>query len=273
MLSEKSFDTGQLTLYSVEGPASGSPLLLLHGLTGWWQNFQPLIPHLTSTWQIYACDLRGHGKSGRFADHYRLTDYVQDIVTLLRRQIISPTILLGHSLGALVAIGSAAALPEHIGAVMLLDPPLFMRNLSIEARSGFKSWVYETTAAAQSYADILARCQQKAPPDADETAIKAVAENISCIAPETVNIVLHDRLLEGFDLEHTLRRVACPTLLLYGEPHLGSSIRQSDAEFLQSNVPHSKIIQIKDAGHGIHLEQPATFPDHLTQFLGSNEEI
>jgi pimeloyl-ACP methyl ester carboxylesterase len=276
MLSEKSFDTGQLTLNYVEGPASGPPLLLLHGLTGWWQNFQPLISHLMPSWQIYACDLRGHGKSGRSTDHYRLTDYVQDIVTFLRKQIISPTVLLGHSLGALVALGSAVDLPEHVRALVLLDPPLFMQNISIEAMPGFKSWfkwVYETTAAAQSYADILARCQQKAPPDADEAAIKAVADNIFCIAPETVNIVLHDQLLEGFDLAHTLQRVACPTLLLYGEPQLGSSVRDSDAEFFYANSPHCKVIQIKDAGHGIHLEQTAAFLDHLTRFLGSIDKI
>ena len=122
MLREKSFDTGELTLNYAEGPASGPPLLLLHGLTGWWQSFQPLIPRLTPTWQIYACDLRGHGKSGRVADRYRLTDYVQDIVTFLRQQIITPTILLGHSLGALTALGAAADLPQRVHALVLLDP-------------------------------------------------------------------------------------------------------------------------------------------------------
>jgi len=276
MLSEKSFDTGQLTLNYAESPSSGPPLLLLHGLTGWWQNFQPLIPYLTPTWQIYACDLRGHGKSGRFADHYRLTDYVQDIVTFVRKQIISPTVLVGHSLGALVALGSAAYLPEHIRALVLLDPPLFFRNTRIEAMPGFNSWfrwVYRTTTAAQSYADILASCQKKAPPDADEAAIKDVADNLFCIAPETVGIVLRDQLLEGFNLEHALQQILCPTLLLYGEPQLGSCVRESDAEYFHANVLHGRVIQIKDAGHSIHLEQPVILLDHLAQFLGSNNKI
>jgi pimeloyl-ACP methyl ester carboxylesterase len=272
VLPEKSLDTGQLTLNYVEGPASGPPLLLLHALTGWWQNFQPLIPHLTPTWQIYACDLRGHGKSGRFANHYRLTDYVQDMGTFLRKQIISPTILLGHSLGALVALGLAADPALHVRALVLLDPPLFLRNMSIEAMPGFNSWfrwVYETTAAAKSYSDILARCREKAPPNADEVAIKDVADNLFCTASETVDTLLRDQLLEGFDLELVLRHVRCPALLLYGEPDLGSCVRASDAEFFQANIPHSKLIQIKDAGHSLHLEQPAIFLDHLTRFLNS----
>ena len=113
MLLEKTFDTGELTLNYAEGPASGPPLLLLHGLTGWWPSFQPLMPHLMPTWHIYACDLRGHGKSGRVADRYRVTDYVRDIVTFLRQQIGTPTVLLGHSLGALTALFCDGILPRR----------------------------------------------------------------------------------------------------------------------------------------------------------------
>jgi pimeloyl-ACP methyl ester carboxylesterase len=271
MLREKSFDAGELTLNYAEGPASGPPLLLLHGLTGWWQSFQPLIPRLTPTWQIYACDLRGHGKSGRVADRYRLTDYVQDIVTFLRQQISTPTILLGHSLGALTALGATADLPEHVRALVLLDPPLFNRNLSIEATPEFKgwfSWVYETTTAAQSYADILVRCREMAP-DADETAIRAMADNVSCIAPETVGIALHDQLLEGFDLERALQHVTCPTLLIRGDWDHGSAIRDEDADLVQANTPQATIVQLPKAGHLFFLEQMETTTQHVMTFLQS----
>lgn len=269
MLLEKSFDTGELTLNYAEGPALGPPLLLLHGLTGWWQSFQPLIPHLTPTWQIYACDLRGHGKSGRAADRYRVSDYVQDIVTFLRQQISTPTILLGHSLGALTALGATAELPEQVRALVLLDPPLFIRNLSIEARPEFKgwfSWVYETTTAAQSYTDVLVRCREMAP-DADETAIKAMADDVSCIAPETVGIVLDDQAMEGFDLEHALQHVTCPTLLIRGDWDYGSAMRDEDADFVQANIPQATIVQLPKAGHLFFLEQMETTMQHVTTFL------
>ena len=65
MLSEKSFDTGELPLNYAEGPTSGPPLVLLHGLTGWWHAWEPCLPQLTPTWHVYAVDLRGHGQSGR----------------------------------------------------------------------------------------------------------------------------------------------------------------------------------------------------------------
>ena len=64
MLTESSFDTGEVVINYAEGPALGSPLVLLHGSTLDWQSWQHLIPPLAQTWHAYACDLRGHGKSG-----------------------------------------------------------------------------------------------------------------------------------------------------------------------------------------------------------------
>jgi len=83
MLPEKFFDTGELTINYAEGGESGPPLVLLHGLTGRWQDFQPVIPQLTPKWHVYGCDLRGHGKSGRIAGHYYLTDYLRDLIAFL----------------------------------------------------------------------------------------------------------------------------------------------------------------------------------------------
>ena len=65
MLKEQPFDTGRVTINYAEGPASGPPLVLLHGIISRWQYFLPIIPNLSIRWHIYALDFRGHGKSGR----------------------------------------------------------------------------------------------------------------------------------------------------------------------------------------------------------------
>ena len=84
MLTEKTFDTGELTLNYAEGPASGPAMVLLHGLSLWRQSWDALIPELTSSWHVFAFDLRGHGKSGRVANEYHVVDYSRDIVAFLR---------------------------------------------------------------------------------------------------------------------------------------------------------------------------------------------
>jgi pimeloyl-ACP methyl ester carboxylesterase len=93
----------------------------LHGLARGWQSFLPLIPTLALRWQVYALDQRGHGKSER-ANSYFAIDYVPDIVGFLRHEIRRPTVLYGHSLGAMVAAAVAAEAIDLVRAIILEDP-------------------------------------------------------------------------------------------------------------------------------------------------------
>ena len=64
MLNEKIFKTGTVEINYAEGPPSGPPLVLLHGLPGRWQEFSAVISILSQRFHIYALDGRGQGKSG-----------------------------------------------------------------------------------------------------------------------------------------------------------------------------------------------------------------
>src|SRR5436305_1794984 len=122
VLSEKTFDTGELTISYAEGLASGPPMVLLHGLTLDKESYQVLVPHLTSDWHLYACDLRGHGRFGRVVGRYLMADYISDTIAFLRGLVAEPAIIIGHSAGGLIALGVAAEAPELVRALVLLDP-------------------------------------------------------------------------------------------------------------------------------------------------------
>jgi pimeloyl-ACP methyl ester carboxylesterase len=62
--SRFALEAGAITLNVAEELASDPPLVLLHGGTGCWQGWVPIIPDLTPAWQIFAPDLYRHGKSG-----------------------------------------------------------------------------------------------------------------------------------------------------------------------------------------------------------------
>src|SRR4051794_33061799 len=218
MMEERQLDTGAITLNYAEGQDAGPPLVLLHGLTSSWQSGEGLFPALTPAWHVYAPDLRGHGKSGRMDQDYRLIDYVKDIATFLRALVGAPAVVMGHSLGALTALGVAAQAPEQTRAIVLLDPPLYLRELPTTAREEagqWFAWVRDTMTTASSLEDVAARCREIMP-DLSDAGIQEVAEQVSHVAPGTVDVALQNRLFEGFDLEAALGRIACPTLLLYG---------------------------------------------------------
>lgn len=121
MAVEKIFDTGSLKINYAEGPANGSPPILLHGATARWQDLSPLIVELEHHWHVYACDLRGHGKSDR-ALSYQVVDFFPDIVAFIRNHIGAPAVIAGHSLGGLVSIGMMPLISDLILCQILLDP-------------------------------------------------------------------------------------------------------------------------------------------------------
>jgi pimeloyl-ACP methyl ester carboxylesterase len=79
MLTEKSFDTGEVVINFAESNNDHPPLVMLSGVAGNWQTWGELIPTLEQSWHIYACDYRGHGKSGRATSGYRAVDHALDM--------------------------------------------------------------------------------------------------------------------------------------------------------------------------------------------------
>src|SRR5262249_14861342 len=142
----------------------------------WWQDWHKLIPTLRADWHVYACDLRGHGKSGRAGNHYYLADYARDVITFLQRQVNEPVVLVRHSLGSLTAIATAAQAPETVRALVLVDPPLFTRNGGEILMPDVKSWfefLSHLLSSSPTY-DSLAAVFRKEVPGADEAQVKAM---------------------------------------------------------------------------------------------------
>jgi pimeloyl-ACP methyl ester carboxylesterase len=264
MLTEKKFDTGIITINYAEGSPNGAPLVLLHGATARWQELMPLITELEKDWHIYACDQRGHGKSSR-GDSYRAVDIASDMAEFIKRNIGVPTVLLGHSGGAVASLGTAAQIPELIRALIVLDPPIFLREESIKSIPVYNYFlgVYHILTRQRTAQEVLSVFFQ----GIDEAGIRYWEEMISQVDPEFVKTQLEDRYFDGMDTQAVLQKITCPTLMLYGEIDKGGVVRDKDVEFFSAHVSNGKTIQIKDAGHLLHLDQPAKVLEMISQWL------
>jgi pimeloyl-ACP methyl ester carboxylesterase len=274
MLTEKRFDAGEISINHAEGPASGPPLLLLHGGTLRWQTFEYLIPRLIQSHHVFACDFRGHGKSGWATTGYRVVDYVGDTTAFVAHHFDQPTILLGYSLGAFVTMGVAAQSPHLAKAAILLDPPLLLRDIRLESTSAYAwfSWVRATLQTARSAEEVTARWKrfmQETGQAFDEAAAQSAGEMVYSLDPKAIAAILNDELLTGFDMDQMLPRIACPTLLLYGELDRGSYVRDEDADWMKAKVAQCSAFQIKDVGHELPWGQPAKVLEHITRFLSA----
>jgi len=104
------------------GPEDGLPVIALHGWLDNANSFARLAPKLDGL-RIVALDLAGHGHS----DHrpagagYALADYVFDVLQVAEQLGWSRFALLGHSLGAIISVMLAGALPERVTRLALID--------------------------------------------------------------------------------------------------------------------------------------------------------
>jgi pimeloyl-ACP methyl ester carboxylesterase len=112
---------GDLTLYCVQWGEQGPPLVCVHGLTANAFCFQAFADELASTYRVFAYDLRGRGQSDRPAEGYSVPLHAQDLDQLLDALNLERTALLGHSLGALIALYYAAHHPERVSRLILVD--------------------------------------------------------------------------------------------------------------------------------------------------------
>jgi pimeloyl-ACP methyl ester carboxylesterase len=263
MRTEKRYDAGSLKMNYAEGPANGTPLVLLHGITARWQEMDPLITELEHHWHVYACDLRGHGKSDR-VNSYRVLDFFPDVVAFIQNCIGVPTVLVGHSLGALVSIETTTIIPDLIQKVILLDPPLYLREESIQSNYAYDYFlgVYNYLTKQRTAREVFSRVF----PGIDDEGIQSLVEGLTLVDTQFLKTIINDLLLEGWDLEATLEGIVCPTLMLYGDVEKGGIVRDRDVEFFHKQTSNGEAIQIKDAGHLLQIDQPARVLELIAEF-------
>ncbi|MGE0210872.1 MAG: alpha/beta fold hydrolase [Parvibaculaceae bacterium] len=107
------------TAYVEEG--KGEPLLFIHGVGMRAEAWTPQIAEFSSTHRVIAMDLLGHGQSAVAPRPERLGDYVAQARSLTETLGLSHVTLVGHSLGALVALGFALDHPEATARVAALN--------------------------------------------------------------------------------------------------------------------------------------------------------
>jgi Predicted hydrolases or acyltransferases (alpha/beta hydrolase superfamily) len=269
MLTEQTFDANGVTINYALGPTSGPPLVLLHGITERWQTFLPLIPHLTPKWQVYALDLRGHGQSGRVENSYRIIDYAEDIICFLESQIEQSAAILGHSLGALVAIYTAANQPKQVKALLLVDPPFHLQHTPLKdipngPYETFKH-IVEIIRTSQSR-QAIQRALVKRFPEVDLESHRARAEVLSQLDPHALVISLENHHLDRIDLDALLLQIECPTLLIQGNPKRGAALFDRDVERALGLLRHGDHRSIPEGGHMLHHSHPEAISTALNDF-------
>ncbi len=120
--------------YRVSGPAGAPAMVLLHGLGEGAGSWNPVMPPLAAGHRVHALDLRGHGASSR-PGHYSFEAMRDDVAGLLDALGLEQVVVVGHSLGGIVAYLLTLARPDLVGRLVIEDaPPPFPRARAMPER-------------------------------------------------------------------------------------------------------------------------------------------
>jgi pimeloyl-ACP methyl ester carboxylesterase len=136
-------DDGSVINYG-EGPDNGSALLLIHGQSVAWRDYDTVLPELSKSFHVYAVDCYGHGASSHNAGLYSCEANGKALLWFMKNVIKENCYLSGHSSGGILAAWIAANAPAQVNGLLLEDPPLFsVTPEEVQEGKGATAW-YET---------------------------------------------------------------------------------------------------------------------------------
>jgi lipase len=156
------------------GPSGPVQMLAIHGLTGHGQRWQKLagsLPEIT----VAAPDLLGHGRSS-WAAPWSIDANISALATLLDDEAQAPVLVVGHSFGGAVAMHLAAARPDQVAGLLLLDPAVGLDG----------SWMCEIAEAMLSSPDY---------PDAAEARMEKASGSWADVDPALLDAELDEHLV------------------------------------------------------------------------------
>jgi pimeloyl-ACP methyl ester carboxylesterase len=257
-----------LAHHEFAGPADAPVLLLLHGVTRVWSDWESLIPELARDWRVVAVDHSGHGDSPRTPGEYLVADYARHTVAFLRRKFTRPVAVAGHSLGAMVALSLAAECGPQIVRAILEDPPFHTMGRDIATTPYRRQFVGMQEVArrggtvaemAAALAEVRIDARTRLGDIRDRTSLEFSARCLARVDPEVFTPLAAGHWLDGFDHESLLPRVHCPLLLLQGDPAVGGAFTDADVALAKRAQPNAAHVRFIGTGHQIHRTRPTEF--------------
>lgn len=240
--------------------AGKPPVVLLHGLMGSGACWVELARALEGDFDVVMPDGRGHGRSSAPGSGYDYATLAGDVEGLVTGLGLERPVLLGHSMGGLVAAVTASRGVVALGGLVLVDPTFLSPE---RQREVFASDVAEQhrRALGRSRAELVADARARHPTRAQAT-VEAQAEARLATRTEALAVLAPPNP----PFREVMARVACETLLVIAEH--GVVTRKVAGEIAAGN-PRVRVEEVAGAGHGVPFERPEEVARVVMGFLGA----
>jgi esterase len=260
--------------HQITGNPAGHKLVFLHGLMGSASNWRRIIPAFEGDFRILAYDQRGHGRSFQPPTGYQPRDYAEDLKRILDELGWAKTALVGHSMGGRNALEFASLFSQRVNALILEDigPEASSQAVRhIERLIELVPTPFVSREEAKEFFDHRYPALIPFYPKAEVVA-RFLFTNMENKPQGGVDwrfskSAILQSLREGRreDRWDALRRLKMPVLIIRGENSM--DLAPETFARMQTILPLAQGVEIPDAGHWVHFDQPDIFIRVLKDFL------
>ena len=257
----------------------GPVIIILHGLFGSSDNWITIAKKLEEDFTVFMPDFRNHGQSPHTPTH-TYQDMTDDLEAFYLTHKIEKATILGHSMGGKVAMMFAANFPENVNNLIVADiAPKSYRQETVAIKHSEQNELILRLMGELDLTSVTTRKEidQFLSIELEEPVLRQfILKNISRgndgnfkwkinlpVLKNSLESILHDINQEWFDDRKPILNY--PVTFIRG---LNSEyITDQDLPDIKDIYPEAKIIDIPDAGHWLHAEQPDRFVEAVLQSL------
>jgi pimeloyl-ACP methyl ester carboxylesterase len=269
-----------IALSVTEWSRRGLPCVLLHGLGDAACVWNHLAKRLMPEFCTVALDLRGHGDSNWDPEtRYDTETFTADLSKIVAALGFERVVLVGHSLGAAVAMRFAAENASRMVGVVIVDfgPELDEKGVNEILRT-FAD-MPRRFASAEAYAEWLMTRRPLADPDAvlefarcslrrSSAGDWEVKADAALASTSQISMLECSKGRYRYPaLWPSLEQIKCPSLVIRG---IGSGVLPSDVatRMVERALPTGRLATIGAAGHAVMMDNPNDFSNSVASFLG-----
>jgi pimeloyl-ACP methyl ester carboxylesterase len=242
---------------TVETEGSGSPLLLIHGFTDTSRSFSLLEPYLRGHHLIMP-DLLGHGASSRPDKDYSIAEMADDLAELI---VHERPILIGHSMGAMIALVLTKAHPELVSGIVTIGGSLKLDLPDHHPVCIGVNALIDPIDPMQSFFTYWHGCRKPI----DASFMLHVAKEAAAMPAHLWQALLAQ--LRAADLTATANHISVPSLVIYGADD--ALFEEKYQMALHCALRARGIVRLEQCEHNPHWEAPEQVARAINEFIAS----
>jgi len=251
---------GLTTHFTLEGTGERVPLVFVNALGTDLRIWDGVVPHFSNRYPVLRFDKRGHGLSDCPPAPYSIHDFSTDLLGLLDQLEISQAIVVGISVGGMVALDFAASWPARVHSMVLCDtaPVIGTADLWNDRINRLREDGMGSMAEA-----ILTRWFSPAFKENSPAAYQGYYNMLTRMPVEGYTGTCE--AIRDADLTESTRTIEAHTLILCGTEDV--STPPDLVRGLVELMPNAEFQEIPGAGHSTCIEQPDLVAEQIKRFL------